>query len=88
VKVLAICRLRAETDPRAMSPHIAEEAQTLKQWRSRGVLVEAYSPGAPGAVLVLEAPGVSEAASLVNRLPLCQVGLIQTEVIGLYPLEY
>jgi hypothetical protein len=71
-----------------MSPHIAEEAETLDEWRSQGVLVEAYSPGGPGAILVLEAPGVSEAASLVDGLTLCQAGLIQTEVLGLYPLEY
>jgi hypothetical protein len=88
VRVLAICRPRAESDPGAMSPHIVEEADTLEEWRSRGVLVEAYSPGAPGAILVLEASGVSEAASLVDGLPLRQAGLIQTEVIGLYPLEY
>jgi muconolactone delta-isomerase len=88
VKVLAICRPLAESDPQTMSTHLAEEAETLKEWRSRGSLVEAYSPGGPGAILVLEAPGVSEAASLVAGLPLCKAGLIQTEVIGLHPLHY
>lgn len=88
MKVLAICRPLAQTDPQVMSRHIAEEAETLENWRSRGALVEAYSPGGPGAILVLEAPGVSEAASLLDGLPLCRAGLIETEVIGLYPLEY
>jgi hypothetical protein len=88
MKVLAICRPLAKTDAQALSPHIAEEAETLEEWRSRGALVEAFSPGGPGAILVLEASGVPEAESLVDGLPLCQAGLIQAEVIGLYPLEY
>ena len=88
MKVLAICRLDANTDPKAMSLQIAAEAEALQECRARGALVEAYSPGGPGAVLMLEAQGVSDAEALVATLPLHQAGLIQSEVTGLYPLVY
>lgn len=88
MKVLAICRPLAETDAQALSPHIAAEAETLEEWRNRGALLGAYSPSGPGAILVLETPGVSEAGSLVDGLPLCRAGLIQAEIMGLHPLEY
>jgi hypothetical protein len=88
MKVLAVCRPLPGTDPKAMVQHFATEAQALEEWRSQGSLVEAYSPGRPGAILFLEVPTVAEAESLVAGLPLSRAGLIHTEVIGLYPLEY
>jgi hypothetical protein len=88
VKVLVICRPNPEADPKAMFERIAAEAETLEKWRSEGALLEAYSPGGPGAILILDTPGVDEAEALVSGLPLCQAGLIRTEVIGLHPLKY
>ena len=44
-------------------------------------------PGRPGAVLMLEAAGVPEAARLAASLPLAAAGLISTEIIPLHPLE-
>jgi hypothetical protein len=60
----------------------------LETWRDAGLLLEAYSPGGPGAVLVLDQVDVRHAQALIETLPLCDAGLIQVELIGLYPLEY
>jgi uncharacterized protein GlcG (DUF336 family) len=88
VKALVICRPSEGTDPKAVFGHIAEEARALEDWRDNGTLVEAYSPGGPGAILILEVQDVSEAEVSVAVLPLRKAGLIQTEVIGLHPLQY
>ena len=88
MKVLAICRLRPGANPAAMRAHIHDEAKMLETWRDAGTLVDAYSPGGPGALLVLELPGVEHAETLLATLPLCEAGLIETEVFGLHPLEY
>jgi hypothetical protein len=71
-----------------MASHIRGEAEVLKGWRDTGTLLEAYSPGGPGAVLVLDLPDVEHAGNLLKTLPLCQAGLIQPELIGLHPLAY
>jgi len=52
-----------------------------------GVVREMYSPGRPGAVLVLEAAGPREAEAAVAGLPLAEAGLIVFEVIELHPFS-
>jgi hypothetical protein len=88
MKVLAICRPVSGTNASEMATHLRDEAKTLEQWRNTGNPIEAYSPGGPGAVLILEHPSLQEAQSHVSQLPLCVAGLIETELIGLYPLRY
>lgn len=88
MKVLAICRPRPGIDTSDLIEHIAEEAKTLEGWRDTGILLEAYSPGGPGAVLIVEASDVETAQSFLGGLPLCEAGLIETELIGLHPLQY
>jgi hypothetical protein len=88
VRVLVICRPRVDVDEAAIVGHISEEAAALEEWRCQGILEQAYSPGVPGAILILEVSGASEAETLTAGLPLCQAGLIQTEVIALHPLQY
>ncbi len=88
MKVLAICRPRPGTDTSEMIKHIAKEAKTLEDWRDTAILLEAYSPGGPGAILILEVSDLGKAQSLLARLPLCEAGLIETELIGLRPLQY
>jgi hypothetical protein len=70
-----------------MATHLRDEAKTLEQWRDAGNLLQAYSPGGLGAVLILELPSLQEAQSHVSQLPLCVAGLIETELIGLYPFD-
>lgn len=57
----------------------------LRQLKAEGTLVEAYSPGGPGAVLIFE--GDREAVgAVVKVLPLVMAKLVDTEVIDLQPL--
>jgi predicted aconitase with swiveling domain len=51
------------------------------------VLTQAWSPGRPGAVLMLEVADVAAAGAIVGDLPLVTAGLITTEIIPLQPLE-
>ncbi len=57
----------------------------LRQLKAEGTLVEAYSPGGPGAVLIFE--GDREAVeAVVSVLPLVMAKLVDTEIIDLQPL--
>jgi len=59
----------------------------LRDLKSSGVLTGAWSPGRPGAVLMLDAPDEAEAARLMAGLPLVQAGLISHDIIPLHPLD-
>ena len=52
-----------------------------------GILTEAWSPGRPGAVLILDVPDEAEAGRLVAQFPLVQAALISTELVPLHPIE-
>jgi hypothetical protein len=85
VKILVICRPRAEVDPgRAIALHAAEEMAALKRLHGDGSLIEAYSPGGPGAVLIFDDAHRPIGEALAS-LPLVQHGLIDTEIINLHP---
>ncbi len=58
----------------------------LRQLKAEGTLVEAYSPGGPGAVLIFEADRDAVEA-VVSVLPLVMAKLIDTEIIALQPLS-
>jgi hypothetical protein len=57
----------------------------LRQLKAEGTLVEAYSPGGPGGVLMFEADRDAVEA-VVGVLPLVMAKLIDTEIIALQPL--
>ena len=57
----------------------------LRQLKAEGTLVEAYSPGGPGAVLMFEADREA-VETLVSVLPLVMAKLTDTEIIALQPL--
>jgi muconolactone delta-isomerase len=65
---------------------VAEEADDLRQLKWEGILVEARSPGRPGAVLIIEAASDSEAGDILARLPLSVAGLIDVELTPLHDL--
>ena len=71
-----------------MLEHLREEGKALERWRETGILLEAYSPGRPGAVLILELPGPEDAHAHIGQLPLSVAGLIETELFELHPLQY
>ena len=57
----------------------------LKRLHADGSLVEAYSPGGPGTVLIFDDSHAPVDRALAS-LPLVQEGLIETEIINLHPL--
>jgi hypothetical protein len=85
MKLLAIGRPRSAADGPEIGRHAREEMAALWQLYRSGVVREMYSPGRPGAVLVLEVPGPAEAEAAVGRLPLAAAGLIVFEVVELRP---
>jgi hypothetical protein len=70
-----------------MSPHIPAETVALRKLRASGRLEEAFSPGGPGAVLILDSPDTDAARRITETLPLYQAGLIETELIELHPFD-
>jgi hypothetical protein len=87
MQVLAICRPAPGVDPgSAFPPHLSAELDALRSLRTAGVLAQAYSPGGPGAVLLLNAPDLQSARTTVDQLPLAVAGLIETELIPLHPV--
>jgi hypothetical protein len=85
VKLLAIGRPPAAADVSQIGRHAAAEMRAPWQLYREGVVREMYSPGRPGAVLVLEASTKTEAETAVAGLPLAAAGLIGFEVIELHP---
>jgi hypothetical protein len=87
MKLLAIGRPREGADVHEIGRYAREEMAALWQLYRGGVVREMYSPGRPGAVLVLEAVGPREAEAAVAGLPLATAGLIVFEVIELHPFS-
>jgi hypothetical protein len=87
VQFLVICRPAPGGDPEEASRLVPFETETLREHKANGTLTGAWSPGGPGAVLMLEAAGENEAADLMADFPLLQAGLITTEIIPLYPID-
>lgn len=86
MKLLAIARGRQDVDVRReVARHARDELRSLWRLYCDGVVREAYSPGGPGAVLILEAPSPQEAASALAGLPLVAGDVMEFEIIELLP---
>lgn len=86
MKVLAVGRVREGIDPRvAIPPHARGELSALWQLYAAGNVREMYSPGGPGAVLVLEATSLAAAEQALAELPLVVNGIIDFELVELQP---
>jgi hypothetical protein len=85
MKLLAIGRPRAGTDTSQIARRARDEMRALWQLYREGVVREMYSPGRPGAVLVLETADRQQAENAVVGLPLAMSGVIDFEVIELLP---
>jgi hypothetical protein len=59
----------------------------LRRLRAAGQLCEAFSPGGPGAVLILDSPNTDAARRTTETLPLHRAGLIEAEIIELHPFD-
>jgi len=85
--VLVICRPAPGADLAKFGQLLPDELAALRRLKDGGALAQAWSPGRPGAVLMLEVAGVPEAAELTAALPLTTAGLITSEIIPLHPVE-
>lgn len=86
MKVLAVGRPRAGIDARAaIAPHA--HAELAVPWRlyAAGTVREMYSPGGPGAGLVLETESIAAARVTLGELPLVANEVIDFELIELLP---
>ena len=87
MKTLVICRPAEGVGREQIAPHAAAELVALRELKARGVLLEAYSPGGPGAVLIFETNVNSAIDELIDTLPLYRAGLIEVETINLQPFS-
>jgi len=85
MKLLVTCRPRHGVDPaRDIVPRAQEEMAALRELRDGGPLLEAYSPGGPGAVLIFG--GQRDAVErALQMLPLLRDGIIGAEITELHP---
>jgi hypothetical protein len=63
---------------------VEEEMNALRELKRSGLLLEAYSPGGPGAVLIFEGDRTDVDLAL-QSLPLLRDGIIEAEVTELHP---
>jgi hypothetical protein len=68
------------------APRAGEELAALRALKARGALLEAYSPGRPGAVLVF-AGDEQAVAQALDELPLYRAQLLEVELIELKPFQ-
>jgi len=87
VKFLVICRPAAGGDPDEFSRLVPFETEAMREQKARGTLTDAWSPGHPGAVLMLQVADVEAAGQVLAGFPLVEAGLITTEVIPLHPVD-
>jgi len=85
--ILVLCRAADGIEEAGFRRYLPAETAALRELKADGVLADAWSPGRPGAVLLLNVPGQAEAAVIAAALPLAQAGLITTEIIPLHPLN-
>jgi hypothetical protein len=87
MQFLVICRPADGGDHDEFRRLVPFETEALREQKASGALTGAWSPGRPGAVLMLEVPDEAAAARQIATLPLVQAGLITTEVIPLHPID-
>jgi hypothetical protein len=85
VLTLVICRPVEGGDQDEFRRLLPGETAALRDLKAKGTLVDAWSPGRPGAVLTLDVPGPDQAARIVADFPLVQAGQITTEIIPCTP---
>jgi hypothetical protein len=87
MKLLAIGRPRPGADTGQITRHARGEMFALWRLYRGGVVREMYSPGRPGAVLVMETANRGEAEAALAALPLAARGVIGFELIELHPFS-
>lgn len=86
MKILAILRPADGGDVRAaIAARAQEELGVLWNQYREGLVREIYSPGGPGAVLIVEARSRDSALSALGELPLLADKIMSLELIELHP---
>jgi muconolactone delta-isomerase len=87
MKFLVLCRPSNSSAQDQMALYAQRELEALRELRTNAELIDSYSPGRPGAVLIFEATDADQVERNLATLPMRQAGLIMTEVIPLYRLD-
>jgi muconolactone delta-isomerase len=87
VQFLVICRPAPGGDPTEFSRLVPFETEAMREQKALGTLTGAWTPGHPGAILMLEVPDAEAADQLLGTFPLVEAALITTEIIPLHPVE-
>ena len=86
MKILAVLRPGDGGDVRAaIAARAQEELGVLWNQYREGLVREMYSPGGPGAVLIVEAGSRDSAQSALGELPLLTDNVMTLELIELHP---
>ena len=85
MRILVICRPHEGVTPGQIAAQAPAEMAALRQLIADGRLLEAYSPGGPGAILIFDGDQAA-VRSAVASLPMVSDHLIETEIIELHPL--
>jgi|OM-RGC.v1.027821503 hypothetical protein len=86
MKILAIDKVREDATPDVIRANFLKEvAHTIKMYLADVVREVYFRQDRSGTVMVLEAPSMEEAQSLINTLPLVKQGQIEFELIPLGP---
>jgi hypothetical protein len=83
---LVIGRPVPGADQASFASLVPAESATLRRLKAQGLVTQAWSPGGPGAVLMLDVRDEDEAAGITARRPLAAAGLITSEILPLHPL--
>jgi len=62
--ILVLCRAADGIEEAGFRRYLPAETAALRELKADGVLADAWSPGRPGAVLLLNVPGQAEAAAI------------------------
>jgi hypothetical protein len=84
---LVICRPIADADLDEFTRLVPFETEAMREQKAVGTLTGAWSPGHPGAVLMLEVADAQAADQVLAGFPLVAAALITTEVIPLHPVD-
>ena len=88
MQILAILNLKEEVTPDKMGPHLdAEVKHTLEAYLDGNIRNFWFRADRPGVVFMLESKDVDEAHKVLAELPLAVAGLVNFELIPLYPLQ-
>lgn len=86
MKILAIDKVLPEATPDKVKDTFMKEVNhTVKMYLADVVREMYFRQDRSGTILVLEAPSMEDARSLIDRMPMVQAGLIDFELIPLGP---